>query len=549
MATYHFHVTQVSRGKGQSMVASAAYRAGEKLHCDYYEETFDYTKKKGVVFSEVLLPPNAPPQYKDRETLWNALEQAEKHPKAQLAYSFDLALPNELSNDENMALAKDFILKNFVGKGMVVDWAFHLPDKKKDSAPNPHIHILAPIRPLTPSGEWGSKQRRAYRTDGNGNRVFDKNGNPLFDAVPTTDWGSPGTLLEWRRNWAETINNALAEKGISARVDHRSYAERDIDKIPQIHEGPASRQMEAKGIITDNGERNRLILQTNKAIMGLLRELKDLQEWFGSAQAELEILEREKETTLAGLVMEYYSHRDRKAEAFGRGSRKAKTANLKSTAEIYSFLQEKSISSLADLGEAITALKSDPLVSEMAKTQAEIRALKKKIKDAKDVMELAPVYEAFKKMHFKKTKEKYRKEHEKELKHYYATSKALKEDGGIADKTFLQKCGKELDAKENVLAGMQKRAEPLLEEMATLKKIKAALEYSLGWGDENNDGDSGGRQEAPAKIGKEQAFGGGRKSVLKKLEEKKTKLRQTKDGGSQRGQVSQKDERKRPGLE
>ena len=206
MATYHFHVTQVSRGKGQSVVASAAYRAGEKLRCNYYGETFDYTKKKGVVFSEVLLPPNAPPEYKARETLWNALQQAEKHPKAQLAYSFDLALPNELSNDENMALAKDFILKNFVGKGMVVDWAFHLPDKKKDAAPNPHIHVLAPIRPLTPSGEWGSKQRRAYRTDGDGNRVFGRNGNPLFDAVPTTDWGSPGTLLEWRRNWAEAIN-------------------------------------------------------------------------------------------------------------------------------------------------------------------------------------------------------------------------------------------------------------------------------------------------------------------------------------------------------
>ena len=97
MALYHFHVTQIKRSAGQSAVASAAYRAGEKLYSEYYGESSDYSHKKGVICSEILLPPNAPLEYVDRQTLWNALEKAERNKDAQLAYSFDIALQNEFS--------------------------------------------------------------------------------------------------------------------------------------------------------------------------------------------------------------------------------------------------------------------------------------------------------------------------------------------------------------------------------------------------------------------------------------------------------------------
>ena len=103
MALYHFHAALVSRAKGHSAVSAAAYRAGEKLHCDYYGNDADYTKKSGVICSEILLPSHAPKEYADRETLWNAVEQKEKHKKAQLAYSFDIALQNELTEEENIA--------------------------------------------------------------------------------------------------------------------------------------------------------------------------------------------------------------------------------------------------------------------------------------------------------------------------------------------------------------------------------------------------------------------------------------------------------------
>ena len=101
MSLYHFHVTQIKRSKGYSAMAAAVYRAGEKLYCDYYGETFDFTRKKGVLHSEIILPENTPEEFRDRQFLWDSVESNEKHPKAQLAYSFDIALQNEFTIEEN----------------------------------------------------------------------------------------------------------------------------------------------------------------------------------------------------------------------------------------------------------------------------------------------------------------------------------------------------------------------------------------------------------------------------------------------------------------
>ena len=109
MALYHLAVSQIRRSAGQSAIAAAAYRAGERLYSDYYGEYSDYTRKGGVICSEILLPPHAPPEYQARATLWNTVEQVEKHPKAHLAYSFDIALQNELSMEENIVLAREFV--------------------------------------------------------------------------------------------------------------------------------------------------------------------------------------------------------------------------------------------------------------------------------------------------------------------------------------------------------------------------------------------------------------------------------------------------------
>lgn len=148
MALFHLSVTQTKRSAGQSAIASAAYRAGERLYSEYYGEYSDYTRKGGVICSDILLPSYAPPEYADRQTLWNAVEKAERGKNAQLAYSFDIALQNEFSLEENIALARQFLLENFVSRGMVVDFAVHQPDREDGGIPNPHFHVLCPIRPI-----------------------------------------------------------------------------------------------------------------------------------------------------------------------------------------------------------------------------------------------------------------------------------------------------------------------------------------------------------------------------------------------------------------
>ena len=242
---------QIKRSEGQSVVASAAYRAGEKLHSEYYGEDSDYTNKGGVICSEILLPPHVPRAYADRETLWNAVEKAEKGKKAQLAYSFDISFQNEFSQEENIALARQFLTEHFVRRGMVVDFAVHEPEKEDGGINNPHFHFLCPIRPIEQNGKWGLKQKREYVLDENGNRIPDGKGDYVFNAVPTTDWGSAETLEFWREQWAVMCNAKFEEKGLDARIDHRSYERQGVELLPTRHEGPTVRAMEKKGIKTE----------------------------------------------------------------------------------------------------------------------------------------------------------------------------------------------------------------------------------------------------------------------------------------------------------
>ena len=164
MALFHLTVTQVQRSAGQSAIASAAYRAGERLYSERYGEYSDYTRKGGVICSHISPAPTGPagiPRPPDlMERPW---EEVERHKDAQLAYSFDIALQNEFSLEENIALARQFLLEQFVSRGMVVDFAVHRPDKEDGGIPNPHFHVLCPIRPIREDGKWGYKQRRVYR--------------------------------------------------------------------------------------------------------------------------------------------------------------------------------------------------------------------------------------------------------------------------------------------------------------------------------------------------------------------------------------------------
>jgi hypothetical protein len=258
MAIYHCTCKIISRGQGRSAVGAAAYRSGEKLYNEYDGIEHDYTKKGGVVYSEIMLCKNASKEYKDRSTLWNAVEQIEKSSKAQLAREYEVALPVELSREEQIKLVRDFAKENFVDNGMCVDFSIH---DKEDG--NPHAHIMLTTRPIEQDNSWGVKQKKEYILDKNGQKQYDKKKQTYkCKTVKTTNWDSKEFLQRSRESWAEKVNQELEKKSLPQRIDHRSLKEQGVDRVPTIHEGGA-RKLEKRGIKTDRGKINREIKTAN----------------------------------------------------------------------------------------------------------------------------------------------------------------------------------------------------------------------------------------------------------------------------------------------
>ena len=310
MAIYHLEAKVVSRGAGRSAVAASAYLSCSRLYNDYDGIQHDYTKKQGLVWQEVFLPAMAPPEWKDREQLWNAVEEVETSKDSRLAREFVVALPIELNRENQIELLREFIREQFVSDGMCADAAIHDTDGH-----NPHAHILLTVRPLDERGKWQYKTEKEYLCMKNGEergftaaefrtaqsggwekqypytvgkkKVYmtpsaaDAQGLVRADKHPKSTrygrqnpiserWNSEEQLVEWRKEWADVTNRYLERAGREERIDHRSNAARGLDEIPTIHEGVAAQALERKGIISDRCEINRQI----KADSALLRELK-----------------------------------------------------------------------------------------------------------------------------------------------------------------------------------------------------------------------------------------------------------------------------------
>ncbi len=468
IALYHFHVTQIKRSAGQSAIASAAYRSGEKLHSEYYGEDSDYTKKGGVICSEILLPPHAPPSFSDRETLWNEVEKAERGKKAQLAYSFDIALQNEFSMQENIELARQFLLEQFVSRGMVVDFAVHAPDKEDGGISNPHFHVMCPIRPLDEHGRWGNKQRREYLLDENGERIRDEAGNYVFNAVPTTDWGSPDTLEHWRQAWADLCNQKFEEKDLSCRIDHRSYERQGIDQVPTVHEGVTVRAMEAKGIRTDKGDMNRWIRRINSMRKNIAAMLSEL---FAAIREINRELKAPKESTLAEIITDYYSKRNA-----GAWSVYGKVGNLKNMSQLVNYISENNLRTVADLEARVSAQqeKLDARSAACKAVEAKMKETAELLRQAQNYADTKPIYDEWYRIKFKGKKDKFKEEHESELRKYYAAERKLKphfHDGKLP----LTKWRKDAAALEAEYASMQTEMEALRDDVRNLRQVTLAV--------------------------------------------------------------------------
>ena len=234
MAIFHLSVKVISRSSGRSAVASAAYRGAERLHDERLDRDHDFTNKNGVVHSEVMLPEGAPQEFADRENLWNAVEAAEKRKDAQLAREVEFAIPRELTKEQGIELAREFVEAEFVAKGMIADLNVHW-DIGKDGLPKPHAHVMLTMREVSKDG-FGAKVR---------------------------DWNRTELVEQWRERWAEHVNERLAELDIDAQVDHRSLEAQGIALEPQDKIGPAASRMGVRGLEAERIEEHRAVAQRN----------------------------------------------------------------------------------------------------------------------------------------------------------------------------------------------------------------------------------------------------------------------------------------------
>ena len=242
----HNEITIVQRSQRQSAVAAAAYQSGEKLFCEYDQQVKHYPEKRGIVHNEILLPPNAPQEYADRNTLWNAAEAVEKQWNSQLARRWVLTIPREIPPDQYAALVRDFCRQQFVSKGMCVDFAIH---DKGDG--NPHAHVMLTMRAMDEHGKWLPKSRKVYDLDENGERIKLPSGRWKSHKEDTVDWNDQKYCEIWRHEWEVIQNRYLEANNRPERVDLRSYERQGLDIIPTVHEGAAVRQMEKRGIQTN----------------------------------------------------------------------------------------------------------------------------------------------------------------------------------------------------------------------------------------------------------------------------------------------------------
>lgn len=291
MAIYHCNVKIISRSSGRTAVASAAYRSGDRLYSQYTGETSDYSRKGWIEYTNIFLPDNAPRQYYDRETLWNAVEASEKAPDAQVAREVEVALPAELSKEQQEQLAEAFVRDQFVSRGMIADVCIHRPpvtddrhrpldkdgritkDPDKMIFINPHAHILLTMRPLDDHGKWQPKTKKEYKCIRDGvekgftadefdqakehgwEKQYKYQFGPSTKWLPESEgeslqlqkvsrdpktthggrhnpivaeWNNPERVKEWRKAWEEAVNRSLEQAGLSERVDYRSFKDQGI---------------------------------------------------------------------------------------------------------------------------------------------------------------------------------------------------------------------------------------------------------------------------------------------------------------------------------
>ena len=465
----HFDIKIVQRSNRQSAVASAAYQSGERLFSEYDQKQKYYSHKSEIVHTEIMLPPHAPPEYADRNTLWNAAEAVEKQWNSQLARRLIIAIPRELPPEQYAGLIRDYCREQFISKGMIADFAIH--DK---GTGNPHAHILLTMRALDESGRWLPKSRKVYDLDGNGERIRLPSGRWKSHKEDTVDWNDQKYCEIWRHEWEVIQNRYLEANDRPERVDLRSYARQGLDIIPTVHEGAAVRQMEKRGIQTNIGNLNRDIRAANRLMKSIRQLIQNLKGWItelGEKRKELLAQKAAEEATLLpNLLMKYMEIRKEERKDWTRaGQNRGTSQDLKAVSEALSYLRQKGLSTVEDLEAFLesSGKSAADYRNQMKPKEARSKVIDGILASRTDCKECKAVYEKYQKIFFKKIKGKFKQEHP-EVARYEKAADYLAKHPDDKDKTK-----NELQQEqETLLSEIAELKVPLTEVQEDLKKLR-----------------------------------------------------------------------------
>ncbi len=428
----HYSISVVSRGSGQSVMAAASYCLGQKLYSDYDGEwKYPHSSPQRVRYTEIMLPPNAPAEYADRQTLWNAVDEAEKRADAQTARRFVITLPKELTYEQNLSLIRAYCQERFVSKGMICDLYYH-----DEHDGNPHAHLLLTMRAMDEQGRWLPKTKTTYVLDENGERIRGKNGRWLRDRQNTVDWSNPQNGEIWRHEWEVAQNKALEAAGHVERIDMRSYERQGItDLEPQIHLGPEAAALERKGISTTRGQRNREIKRVNAIIASLQKTIAALGEWLQGIKETLtrhETISNPDDYNLGEVLLSYLDLRKADREFWAhRAQTKASIKDLQAVSNAVTFLREKKIDTVQSLGAYLsrTGARMNELRRTVHSKEQRIRDIDALLAADKTIRDLQPVYDEYSAIRWKGAKERFATAHADELEQYKKAQRLLHKFG------------------------------------------------------------------------------------------------------------------------
>ena len=484
IAIYHCSIKIVSRGKGKSAVAAAAYRSGEKLTNEWDGLTHDYTKKGGVVHSEILLPAHAPPAFSDRSTLWNSVELSEKSNNAQLAREVEIALPVELSREEQTRLVREYCSSQFVSKGMIADFNLH-----DTGGGNPHAHILLTMRPLDERGAWLPKSKKEYVLDENGEKIRLPSGRYKTRKVDLVDWNDRENAEVWRRAWADLANEFLERNDCPERIDHRSYERQGIEQIPTVHVGVSATQMEKKGIVTERGELNRNIKAANRILREIRRLVRGLKDWIAELkerkatllEALAEARAQASEPTIPQLLARYMEQRgEERADWTSKGKLKGAVSDFNKVQAAMEFLRQKEISTVETLDRQLDRISETAVAirDSMRKAERRIKDINTLLSHIGNYEKYKPVYREYAAIGWKKQKEKFEETHRGELDAYREAARYVK--AHLSGTSYSRK---ELEAERKDLAaaltGKREELEAVQADVRTLRDVRHWLNQVL----------------------------------------------------------------------